>query len=376
MSWYVCAEESADSSHGQAVIVAARWILVASGLVLALVNPSSLFQLRTEVVLILLIAFANFALQAQLLRRRPAADPVAYAASAADLVVVTGLVLAQGGYSSPLFVFYFPAILALSVAFDRRVTAVYVGAAVAIYGSVAAATAGSLPAAGPDIVARCLVLVAIAVCGAAYREIERSRREAAARAAQPERTARQEALEDVFFGQVVMIWARWAVIAVAAVVIVWTSGSSAVLAGRVLLVVLLMAVNFFLHGRYLMERPLNRAVAITASLFDVVAVSAVILLWSGGFQSSFFILYYPVVFGFALVFRPRLASPFTAVVLVLYAAVCLLTGPNFLGNAELAKNLAERLITLAAMGGLGTYYWRIQRERRRRAEHGWEALPA
>jgi hypothetical protein len=300
---------------------------------------------------------------------------VAYAASAADLVVVTALVIAQGGYPSPLYVFYFPAILALSVAFDRWVTAGFAAVAISLYGFVALATAPDLSA-GPDIIARCLVLAAIAVCGAVYRHIEQGRREAAGTAHQPERTARQEAAEDVFFGQVVMIWARWAVIVTAAVVILWNAGSTGDLTGGTVLVVALMVVNFFLHGRYLMERPLNRAVAVAASAVDVLLITAVILLWSAGFRSLFFVLYYPVVFGFALVFRPRLAATFTGAVLVLYAAACLLAGPAFLSDAELAKNLVERLITLAAMGALGTYHWRIQRERRRQAERRWEARVA
>jgi hypothetical protein len=371
----VSTKTSSDMAHGQAVIVTARWILVASGLGLALTHARSLEQLRVQIVLILLIAMANFGLQAQLLRRRTAAEWVAYAASAADLVVVTALVIAQGGFTSALYVFYFPAILALSVAFDWWVTAIYAYLAVLLYGSVAMMTAQNLPASGPDIVARCLVLAAVAACGAVYRLIEQGRREADARDHDPAPTPRQEEVEDVFFGQVVMIWGRWGVIVTAAVVIVWTATSTSDLAGRVLLVVALMALNFFLHGRYLVERPLNRAVVMVAGLVDVVLITSVILLWSGGFESQLFVLYYPVVFAFALVFRPRLAAAFTATTLALYAAACVLAGTSFLADVDLDKNLLERLITLAAMGGLGTYYWRIQRERRR-ADQSWEAQPA
>jgi hypothetical protein len=32
------------------------------------------------------------------------------------------------------------------------------------------------------------------------------------------------------------------------------------------------------------------------------------------------------------------------------------------------KSLLLRLATMAAMGGLGTFYWRIQRDRRRAAQ--------
>ena len=70
--------------------------------------------------------------------------------------------------------------------------------------------------------------------------------------------AAREAAEDVFFGQVVMIWARWAMIAAAAILFLWNTGDAGSLTGRVLLLAGMMAVNFFLHGRYLVERPANR----------------------------------------------------------------------------------------------------------------------
>jgi hypothetical protein len=41
--------------------------------------------------------------------------------------------------------------------------------------------------------------------------------------------------------------------------------------------------------------------------------------------------------------------------------------PGFVLNAQDFELLITRLITLSAMGGLGTYYWRIQRQRRRMA---------
>ena len=48
--------ESADLMHGQRVLVVARWILVVSGLLLALLNPLVLGELKIQVGLILLPA--------------------------------------------------------------------------------------------------------------------------------------------------------------------------------------------------------------------------------------------------------------------------------------------------------------------------------
>jgi len=154
-----------DLALGQAVIIAARWALVASGLALAVIAPPSADTLRTQVLLILALAVCNFALQGQLLRRRRTLAAVAYAASAADIAIITGLVVADGGFASGLYVFYFPAVLALSVAFPLVLTVTYVGAALAAVLSVAWLT---MPASGEqDLLIRCLMLAGHRVAAAA-----------------------------------------------------------------------------------------------------------------------------------------------------------------------------------------------------------------
>jgi hypothetical protein len=178
--------------------------------------------------------------------------------------------------------------------------------------------------------------------------------------------AAREAADDVFFGQVVMIWARWAVIGAAAVVFLWNASDVGVMTQRVLLLAALMAVNFFLHGRYLVERPANRALILLSSLTDVGLIVAAVALW-GGFQSQLFVLLYPVLFAFALVFPPRFTAGLTVLAVGLYVAAVLLAGTGWTSDVQLVKVLLVRVMTLAAVGGLGTYYWRIQRDRRRAA---------
>ena len=82
--------------------------------------------------------------------------------------------------------------------------------------------------------------------------------------------------------------------------------------------------------------------------------------------SPFFVMYYPLVLAFAFVMRPNLTVAYTVVALAAYAGASLLgnTGQFDIDNL---KTLVARLITIGAMGGLGTYYWRIQRDRLRRA---------
>ncbi len=179
LSSWVAGGRSEDLFYGQAVIVWARWILIATGLVLSFWAPTSLSILQIQLAAIIALAFGNFYLHVQLLRGHPAIDRVVYAASAADLAVVTTLVIAQGGYSSPVFVFYFAAVLGLSVAFPAVLTALYTSAVVVVYGVVCVSTADSSDY--PAVFTRLLMIASIAVCGALFARSESHRRAEAIR---------------------------------------------------------------------------------------------------------------------------------------------------------------------------------------------------
>ena len=172
-------EPTDDLAHGQVVIVAARWILVVSGLVLALWNPASMGDLRVSIVLILGLAMANFFLHIQVLMRRPVSATVAYAASAADITVISLVLIVEGGFNTIPYVFYFPALLALSVASPTRVTAGFAGAAIASYALISVFTAGSAGDAAA-VLTQMLMLAAVAVCGNVYWRIENDRRRGSA----------------------------------------------------------------------------------------------------------------------------------------------------------------------------------------------------
>ena len=181
------------------------------------------------------------------------------------------------------------------------------------------------------------------------------------------RTLEQEAAEDIFFGQKVIIWARWFVITAGMILVLWSSSSVSQLTAATLLFIPLIAFNFFVHGRYLMERPVNRALLFVLSLVDLGIVTVITLTWQDqtGLDSHFFIFYYPVILAFAFVFTPRTTLVFTVTALVSYVVACLIEDPAFVSNSMELERLVIRLITLASMGGLATYFWRIQRDRRR-----------
>ncbi|HET7338592.1 MAG TPA: hypothetical protein VFK22_03520 [Candidatus Dormibacteraeota bacterium] len=177
------------------------------------------------------------------------------------------------------------------------------------------------------------------------------------------RTAKQAEQEDLFFGQSVILWARWSVIVAGIVLVLWTSKDVALLSRTMPFFLVLMAVNFFLHGRYVMGSPLNRLVVTIASAVDLILITAIVVFWPGmpGLDNQFFVLYFPVVFAFALVFTRKIEATYTALAIAAYAAACFVTATVQTENDY--KVLVMRAIVIAALGFLGNYYFRIQRDR-------------
>ena len=180
----------------------------------------------------------------------------------------------------------------------------------------------------------------------------------------------QEAAEDIYFGQLVMIWARWFLIAAGVVLALWNVDDSGEAVLAIVPVVGLVGLNFYLHGRYLAGRPANPVLITLASLMDIAVITVVVVVWSGqtGLVSPFFTLYYPALLAFAFVMPARSTAVYTVATLAAYVGAVMIVQLVVLDGASLdvdeVKRLVVRLITLASMGGLGAYYWRIQRSRR------------
>ena len=165
---------SEDLAYGQTVLVWARWILIGTGLLLSFWTPKDLTTLQVQLAAIIALAFGNFYLHVQLLRGHPALDNVIYAASLADITVVTALVLVQGGFASPVFIFYVAAIVGISVAFPTWMTVGYTALVVGVYGIICLVTAPfeDLPA----VFTRLLMIAAVALCGNVFARSEAKRR--------------------------------------------------------------------------------------------------------------------------------------------------------------------------------------------------------
>lgn len=180
-------------------------------------------------------------------------------------------------------------------------------------------------------------------------------------------TKAQEEAEDIFFGQIAIIWARWFLIAAGTIIAMWSGIDENQFTLGIITLVVLMSLNFYAHGRYLTGKPVNKFLLLVGNLVDLSVITALVMFWDKGhtgLESEFFILYYPMLFAWALVFSPPVTVLFTAIVLGVYTAACVFS-PNYftvLFGKGGANTLISHLITLGAMGGLGTYYYRRQRD--------------
>ena len=182
----------------------------------------------------------------------------------------------------------------------------------------------------------------------------------------------REAAEDIFYGQVVINWARWFVILAGTAFVMMAAESTSDLAIGMAPVVGLMVVNFYLHGRRLVNQPANLTLVGISSVIDVILITAVVIIGPSeelmGLDSQFYVLYFPVIAAFSFVFGRKMAIAFTAVTGVAYAAATVIAGTGAatapLATSPDAESMVTRVIVMLAIGGLGTYFWKVQRDRR------------
>jgi len=349
-----------DLRQGYIVIIAARWILVAAGLMFILYRPQSTTELSVGVLAVLGIAAINFWLHTRPLTNQPVEPVWAYCASAADLAVISGLVLLPGGPASRTFVFYYPAILAYSLVFP-------VGVTVLLSAGVLSFVAMRGLETNLDeriLVWQLLSLAATAFIGWRYREVEKRRRRrraelSSARAPFGAESTRTEAQEDLYYGQIVCIAARWFVVAGAIFLAVYHATSVGQMQRSLIPLLMVIAANFFLQARYMMGRPANALLLKVIGAVDLVVITGTVV----GGSTDFFVFFYPVALAFALVFARRITLIYTGVLGLGYVLISVLLPPgiHFDGDEE---TLAIRLITLLSTTLLGTMYWRLQRARR------------
>jgi|GEM_PF-911221 len=351
-----------DLLHGHSVIIAARWMLVAVALMLVLYRPQSVTDLTIGVLAILGIAVINFWLHTRPLTNRPTEPSWAYLASAADISVISALMLLHGSVSGNTYAFYYPAVVGYSLVFPSTVSVLLSGAMLGFIYLTGVSD-------GLDervLVARLLTLAATAFIGWRYRRVEEQRRERRAEASSVRgiygtESARIEAQEDIFHGQIACIMARWCVIVGSIFIALYQARDVAAMEKSLIPLLILVAANFFLQARYMMNLPANALLLQIGSVIDIAVITALVMAGN----PDFYVFYYPVALAYALVFVRRLTLIFTAVLGIGYAMVAVFFNPSIHFNGD-EKTLMLRLVTLVGTSLLATMYWRIQRARESR----------
>lgn len=185
-------------------------------------------------------------------------------------------------------------------------------------------------------------------------------------------TVHREAAEDIFFGQTVIHWARWFVIAAGTAIVLLVADSTNDLILGITPIIGMIAMNFYVHGRRLAEKPANAGMVVASAVLDVALITAAVAIGVGtgtqGLASQFYVAYVPVILAFAFVMPTSATVVFTLATVGAYALVCILGSSEAAGPFESSMNvesMVTRMVVMAATGGIGSYFWRLQRNRRR-----------
>ena len=164
----------------------------------------------------------------------------------------------------------------------------------------------------------------------------------------------------------ISVWVRWFVgIAWFAQLNYRADYSHEAFIPHTLLAASLMALNGYLHFRIRSDRSVSWHWAFALSALDVTTITAGLVV-AGGFDNAFYVLYYPALAAFAVVFASfRVSFTWVTITAVLYVALSLHSGIDFDDAQE--KVLFIRIVTMYAVVAAVNLIFRLERIRRREA---------
>ena len=164
----------------------------------------------------------------------------------------------------------------------------------------------------------------------------------------------------------ISVWVRWFVgIAWFAQLNYRADYSNEAYIPHTILAASLMALNGYVHYRIRSDQSVSWHWAFALSALDVTTITAGLVI-SGGFDNAFYVLYYPALAAFAVVFASfRLSFTWVTITAVLYAALSLYSGVDFDDGQE--KVLFIRIVTMYAVVAAVNLIFRLERTRRREA---------
>ena len=166
----------------------------------------------------------------------------------------------------------------------------------------------------------------------------------------------------------IAVWVRWFVgIAWFAQLNYRANFSHEAYIPHTLLAASLMALNAYVHYRVRSDQSVSWYWAFALSALDVATITAGLVI-SGGFDNDFYVLYYPALAAFAVVFASfRLSFAWVTATAVVYAVLSLTMyeGVDFEDSKE--KVLFIRIVTMYAVVAAVNLIFRLERTRRREA---------
>ena len=172
--------------------------------------------------------------------------------------------------------------------------------------------------------------------------------------------------DDLRYGLRISVWVRWFLL------IAWLlqfnyrpNFADPAYIPTTLLAVSVLALNGYVHYRIRSHRTVTRRWALALSTMDVLTATAGIVVSSSGFQNSFFVLYYPALAMFAVVFTSfRLSFAWVTMVAVVYAALSLVMEPGVDFEIKEEKVLFTRIVVMYAVVAAVNLVSRFERIRR------------
>ncbi len=175
--------------------------------------------------------------------------------------------------------------------------------------------------------------------------------------------------DDLLYGVRISVWVRWFVLAAWLLQFNFRPNfAHPAYIPSTLFAASVLALNAYVHYRILTNRPVTWHWALALSLMDVTMTTAGIAVSGSGFQNSFFVLYYPTLAMFAVVFTSfRLSFAWATMVAAAYAAMSLLLEPGVDFEIKEEKILFTRIAVMYAVVAAVNLVSRFERIRRREA---------
>jgi hypothetical protein len=171
-----------------------------------------------------------------------------------------------------------------------------------------------------------------------------------------------ETTENINYGQIVVITARWILIGAGWVLTLWQPEPTAAWQLRIAIVLLMAysSVNFFLTVQWANRSKVLSDTVYLTSIADLSLITVLVAVF-GGF--NVYVFYLPALLALAVTL-PRTATVLlTSAVASMYAVIALARAGETLDTAEL-QSIFVRVILLAAVAFCGSLYREIESDRR------------